>query len=289
MRVALISMICFNFVYTSNALSVEERLLELERVVKLQGDILDKHQETIRDQNVIIKSFENENKELKLRVQTLENDRAKHEEGSKTDVATSYREVLGNMGNRWKAFNEEKAKDVNDISKRDNAAGNGYIQTSNRSHMVKRLRTQFHLPFTYDKDDLGRILGGESPNIAFHAYMTGQKCFHEQQLMVFNREVVDEGDGYSETDGIYVVPVTGTYVFTWTVFSQKYVWFRADIIIDGVSKGWILADSDNDQATGIVIARVNAGNHVFIRRDKGDGCNLHDDFARSTFSGWKLF
>ncbi|XP_053402944.1 uncharacterized protein LOC128558119 isoform X2 [Mercenaria mercenaria] len=267
MRVALISMICFNFVYTSNALSVEERLLELERVVKLQGDILDKHQETIRDQNVIIKSFENENKELKLRVQTLENDRAKHEEGSKTDVATSYREVLGNMGNRWKAFNEEKAKDVNDISKRDNAAGNGYIQTSNRSHMVKR----------------------ESPNIAFHAYMTGQKCFHEQQLMVFNREVVDEGDGYSETDGIYVVPVTGTYVFTWTVFSQKYVWFRADIIIDGVSKGWILADSDNDQATGIVIARVNAGNHVFIRRDKGDGCNLHDDFARSTFSGWKLF
>ncbi|XP_053402945.1 uncharacterized protein LOC128558120 [Mercenaria mercenaria] len=255
---------CCIFIYSSNALSVEERLLELERVVKLQGDILNKHEKTIQDQNVIIKSYENENNELKLRVQTLENDRGKHEEGSKANDVTSYREVLGSIENRWKALGVEKSKYVSDVNQR---VGNGYIRTSNRSHMVKR----------------------ESPNIAFHTYVTGKRCFMEQQLIVFDTEVVDEGDGYSKTDGIYVVPVTGTYVFTWTVFSQNHQWFRADIIIDGVSKGWILADSDNDQATGIVIARVNAGNHVFIRRDKGDGCNLHDDLTRSTFSGWKLF
>ncbi|XP_060561800.1 uncharacterized protein LOC132721499 [Ruditapes philippinarum] len=136
---------------------------------------------------------------------------------------------------------------------------------------------------------LNRIIKRQSNGIAFHAYITGSKCVHDKQVVVFDTEAVDEGNGYSPTDGIYVVPETGTYVFMWTMFSSYQEWSITDIIVDGRTKGWITTDDQNDQATGIAIVHVNTGIHVFIRRDRGSGCTIHDGMSRPTFTGWKLF
>jgi hypothetical protein len=75
----------------------------------------------------------------------------------------------------------------------------------------------------------------------------------------------------------------------WTIFSPKDEWSVIDIFVDGNVKEWITTDNENDQATGITIANVNTGIHVFIRRSKSSGCTIHDHLSRPTFTGWKLF
>ncbi|XP_060603069.1 uncharacterized protein LOC132756095 [Ruditapes philippinarum] len=225
--------------------------------------MLEHQEKIIRDQEITIKSHEKYNADLKLRLEVLENEMRKHE------ILSNAKEVTNDSGKNQRAdYVEENA--INSVldHKDMTATDNIKITTFNLNRIIKR----------------------QSNGIAFHAYMTGSKCVSYQQVIVFDTEVIDEGNGYSPTDGIYVVPETGTYVFMWTIFSPIDEWSVIDLVVDGSPIGWITTDAENNQATGIAIVHVNTGIHVFIRRSKSSsGCTIHDHLARPTFTGWKLF
>ncbi|XP_069108132.1 kinesin-related protein 12-like [Argopecten irradians] len=130
--------------------------------------------------------------------------------------------------------------------------------------------------------------------VAFHTTIT-TKAFTPDDTVVFDKETLDQGNGYNPGDGIYTVPETGTYVFTWTVICDRHGFIQTVLVANGVVRGssWTEATDVNDlhQTTAVVVLPLNQGDHVFIRMGHtyGTGHIVTDStLGVSTFSGWKL-
>ncbi|XP_053402946.1 uncharacterized protein LOC128558121 [Mercenaria mercenaria] len=191
----------------------------------------------------------------------------KLEETSMSDDAIIHQQLHMNMQNRSDALGEDEIDgNTGETKKPTDAVEDRHISMSTRSRMMKRQNT----------------------DVAFHAYTSGTPCFQNHEVYIFNVEELDLGNGYNTRDGIYVVPFSGYYVFTWTVGAYNNNWYRTDIVIDGATSTWITTQ-DETAATGIVVKHVSAGDHVFIRRHSGSYCGVHDEFNLSSFSGWKIF
>lgn len=129
--------------------------------------------------------------------------------------------------------------------------------------------------------------------VAFYAHSIDNRCLHNYEKLIFKVEDLDLGDGYDTSSGMYVVPVTGTYVFTWSAFAFD-VWYTTQIMINGQVRGSVVADGEDAemmiQGTGLIVSNVIAGDSVFIRRIDGHGCHVYFYASRhTTFAGWKLF
>lgn len=131
-------------------------------------------------------------------------------------------------------------------------------------------------------------------HVAFHAYLSTstQSGLRQHHTLVFDSVRVNKGNGYNKGDGIFVVPQTGLYVFTWTVTVQVNAWASVEIVVNGEVIGSAFADGNGawDQGSGIILVEVNTGDHVFLRMQE-NGINAVNSNARgrTTFSGWKLF
>jgi len=109
-------------------------------------------------------------------------------------------------------------------------------------------------------------------------------------------QVLDIGAGYSQSDGIFDVPVAGVYVFTVTIYTQDNKHTIAELVVNGHVATYMIADTqdayDYHTATAIVVTQANAGDHVFVRRG-GSYSNSYvssiPGYLLSTFSGWRLF
>ncbi|XP_045201942.2 uncharacterized protein LOC123555361 [Mercenaria mercenaria] len=137
---------------------------------------------------------------------------------------------------------------------------------------------------------------------AFHAYRSQNRCYNNYETIEFDVQALDNVDMYNQRDGIFEPPVSGVYVFTWTVAAPVHTHIATELVIAGRMAGVITSDSDASQssgsgthpATAVVVAQVNVSTHCYIRvRHTGSGdCAwvLSDDNkVRSTFSGWQLF
>ncbi|XP_045182100.2 uncharacterized protein LOC123540848 [Mercenaria mercenaria] len=136
---------------------------------------------------------------------------------------------------------------------------------------------------------------------AFHAYRSRNRCYNSYETIEFDVETIDNVGMYDPRDGIAEPPVSGVYVFTWTVAAPHQTKFATELVIDGRMAGVITTDSDATQssgsgthpATAVVVAQVNAGSHCYIRMRSGTGdcANVlsDDNIVRTTFSSWQLF
>lgn len=115
------------------------------------------------------------------------------------------------------------------------------------------------------------------------------------QRIVYDEVKTNNGNGYNESTGIFTVPESGTYVFTWTTFSYVEEYVRLEIVVAGTIFGGTLSDTqetgDADTETGIIVVNAQEGDQVFVRtqlRGPGNG-RLYVEFeCASTFSGWKI-
>ena len=132
------------------------------------------------------------------------------------------------------------------------------------------------------------------PKIAFHARLTHTLATSRGKIITFNQETLDTAQAYRSDDGIFIVPETGVYVFSWTTNGAGHTWVNTEIVVNGHAQGQTIADSDEDNeyrtSTGILVTAVTAGDHVLIRfKDtsylKGT-VGVTD--GQCTFSGWKL-
>lgn len=131
--------------------------------------------------------------------------------------------------------------------------------------------------------------------IAFHACLSfdssGPLDLPAHHTLRFSVDPVNWGNGYNALDGIFTVPASGTYVFTWSIMYEgpNFVYIllmknNAESI--GIKVGVSPTPKVLDAVTGIVVADVNQGDHVFLRL--GQSAKLLNT-PQSTFSGWLLY
>lgn len=113
------------------------------------------------------------------------------------------------------------------------------------------------------------------------------------RIIVFDDVMIDAGHGYNHGNGIYEVPATGVYVFTWSIRSGNNNGGNmiTQLTVNGVVLSTTNADSDSrnwESATGLIVTSVSKGDHVYIKAYNA-GQVISYNLNRSTFSGWRLF
>lgn len=112
-------------------------------------------------------------------------------------------------------------------------------------------------------------------------------------VLVFDVVSTNLGNAYHPTTGVYIVPETGVYIFTWSFRNHDTGYHSVQLVknteIITVIYSRTVAGSHN-QATGITPVYATKGDDVFIRthRSLSNGDIVSDDNGRSYFAGWKL-
>ena len=133
----------------------------------------------------------------------------------------------------------------------------------------------------------------EDPKTAFYLKFSGKVSAANNAVIIFNQKVLDSANAYDSGNGIYTVPESGTYIFTWTVYCRGHEWATTQLMINNYEYGKSFANSeeinDTHTSTGLVVATVKQGDTVFVRF--GSSANsgyLYSLYATNTFSGWIL-
>ncbi|XP_021342812.1 uncharacterized protein LOC110443130 [Mizuhopecten yessoensis] len=131
-------------------------------------------------------------------------------------------------------------------------------------------------------------------NVAFSVTLSSDMTLNAHETIVYNHVILDNTNMFNSRTGVFSVPVSGVYVFTWSCTSGRNGGgtVRTSLRIDGVSRCVTYADSPNDgdfeSSTGLIVTSVNEGVTVYIRAEES-GKIMNNHYAVATFSGWRLF
>ena len=104
---------------------------------------------------------------------------------------------------------------------------------------------------------------------------------------------MDIASAYNTADGIFIVPESGHYVFTWTITTNYRSFATTFLMVNSRLAGKTIADAqeihDIHTSTGIIIASVSQGDHVFIKFGSYSSGNITNHYGQNAFSGWKLY
>ena len=131
------------------------------------------------------------------------------------------------------------------------------------------------------------------PGIAFHATLDNSLLIHQDSIIVYRQEHLDTANAYDETLGLFIAPVDGIYVFTWTVSISPHSWATASLMINGNKSGETLADSeeigDYHTSTGLIVSSVKKNDRVHVEfKTTANKGSTNSVLGINSFSGWKL-
>lgn len=134
--------------------------------------------------------------------------------------------------------------------------------------------------------------------IAFSAYMSRNEAHVvDHHILTFDTVQINEGNGYNRHTGIFIVPTSGVYDFTYTLMVGNDHEVCTNLLINEAIYGHAYAYSGSlnvhQTSTSTVVAHVNQGDTVFVRTANDGVCGqtgivYGDTWRRSTFAGWLL-
>ena len=146
------------------------------------------------------------------------------------------------------------------------------------------------------------IIGGRSSaivlpsTVAFFAQMSSNIPEAEatgNRVIVFDVVKTNAGNGYHPSTGVFIVPESGYYVFSWTFRNGENQYHSTELVVNNSVENIIRHHSGPGSwlsGTGVAVLHVNRGDDVYVRISAlshyGD---IHsDNYGRSSFTGWKL-
>ncbi|XP_033740368.1 complement C1q-like protein 4 isoform X2 [Pecten maximus] len=127
---------------------------------------------------------------------------------------------------------------------------------------------------------------------AFSVSLSKNFVSHSGMIILFDDVLLDTNGNYNKGDGIYQVPSSGVYVFTWVMTGELTEWLSTELVVNGSSRGSTITNTNlgsaYDCSTGVILTSVSAGDHVFIRSVRGGTVRSVPHHSTSMFSGWRL-
>ncbi|XP_033755045.1 EMILIN-2-like [Pecten maximus] len=179
------------------------------------------------------------------------------------------------------------------ISDGDNYLKNQSDEDSNVAQAEKEAETLSTAKFSECPQK--RVAPTNRTAVAFHVTLSKRTTVTNNDVIVYDFETLDQGDGYNPRDGLYIAPESATYVLTWTTICNPHNYFKTLLVVNGAIRGTSWTDSqeinDYHQTTAVIVLTLNQGDHIFIRMGptNGHGTIVSDNIVGySSFSGWKL-
>ncbi|XP_045211131.2 uncharacterized protein LOC123562565 [Mercenaria mercenaria] len=136
--------------------------------------------------------------------------------------------------------------------------------------------------------------------VSFSAYLDHvvRKLGHDQPI-VYNKILLNEAGAYSNSSGIFHVPTSGVYLFSWSVGARTLTGEHTydtlvKLAVNGVHKVGSVAESpvvhDDNQGSSTVILRLKQGDEVWTASQNSGGDIFGSDYERTTsFTGTLLY
>ena len=132
--------------------------------------------------------------------------------------------------------------------------------------------------------------------VAFFAQLSSNIPLAEatgNHVMVFDLVKTNAGNGYHPSTGVFIVPESGYYVFSWSFRNSDRHYHSTELMVNKTVESVIHLHTGAGSwlsGTGVAVLHVNKGDDVYVRISAlshyGD---IHsDNYGRSSFTGWKL-
>ena len=128
--------------------------------------------------------------------------------------------------------------------------------------------------------------------VLFSAYkLSSEGSISTKVTIRFEATYINIGDHYHTEDGIFIAPVTGTYMFHWTIATGTSS-FTTQLMVGGTARAssYVPHPGGADSSSAMVIINVQKEDHVWIQlygSDKyvyGGPSSIGNNY-QSTFSG----
>ena len=137
-----------------------------------------------------------------------------------------------------------------------------------------------------------------STKIAFHVQMSRDMSLHNGRAVIFDKELVDSGNAFNPSTGVFVAPVSGYYVFSWTLSFARDNDICIDLTINGQPyqrEAGFEHDGTWMYATSLVVSKIHQGDIVVLKTcSNGVYPNLggvieSNKHRTPSFSGWLIW
>ena len=133
------------------------------------------------------------------------------------------------------------------------------------------------------------LLTDPKQNVGFTAGVTLDSTTWNSGTLIFNSVIVNVGNGYNPSTGVFTSPVAGTYVFYVTAVEYSNNGLYVDIVLNSVSKVRAYSHSSTAFQTGtnMVVLNLQKGDSVWVIHYSGKGFNTHS-VPLTTFTGFQI-
>ena len=140
--------------------------------------------------------------------------------------------------------------------------------------------------FIKNKSDLF-LFTDPKQKVAFTAGVTSDSSTWNSGTLIFNSVILNVGNGYNPSTGVFTSPAAGTYVFYVTAVESIKQDLRVDIVLNSVSKVRTIGfhDAAFQTGTNMVVLNLKKGDSVWVRHYFGKGFYT-DSVPITTFTGF---
>ncbi|XP_052098105.1 complement C1q-like protein 4 [Mytilus californianus] len=142
--------------------------------------------------------------------------------------------------------------------------------------------------------DARRLLldGPSNGQYAFYAFMSRDEPEPGgHHLLVYDNVVTNVGNAFNNFTGIFTVPRSGIYSFTWSTRVACHKAHTTELVINTRILGSTYVYCGYNTVTGHVVTSASQGEAIFVRThltSPGQGAIKSDEFGRSAFSGFMI-
>jgi hypothetical protein len=113
------------------------------------------------------------------------------------------------------------------------------------------------------------------------------------RTLIFDSVKTNQGSGYNSHLGVFRVPRSGIYFFSWTMNLYYSSEHSTELVVNTQIEHSVYLHTpreDRNSATGNIALRVNEGDEVFIRTraDGNGGQIISDAYSRTCFCGFLI-
>lgn len=136
----------------------------------------------------------------------------------------------------------------------------------------------------------------ERKRVFFHAKMSASDItYNANSIVKFGTVLYNEGNHFNPGDSVFVSPVSGVYLFSWTTQSYQGKSVNTELRVDNNVKETLNANLGSAvgrlSVTRVVITKVNENDHIWIQTS-GEYSEHFFDYvysSQSSFTGVLLF
>ena len=126
----------------------------------------------------------------------------------------------------------------------------------------------------------------------FYARLSATRTLNTYSVIKFDKIMINNGNHYHPTDGVFVAPISGVYMFSWNTLTFNNKGLYTELRVENEVKGAVASNAASGFYTPgstSLLCHVKKGEHVWVQTSSGTSTNyLHDWNDSTSFMGFWL-